>query len=54
MRLSVRQVLTCLAGLLYFMVQSTAGPAVLQVDFGLTNGVIRALHGVNKGPLGPG
>ena len=31
-----------------------AEPLVLQVDFAQTNGVIRALHGVNKGPLGPG
>ncbi len=31
-----------------------AEPLVLQVNFAVTNGVIRALHGVNKGPLGPG
>ena len=26
----------------------------MQVDFARTNGVFRALHGVNKGPLGAG
>lgn len=26
----------------------------LRVNFAATNGVIRALHGINKGPLGPG
>lgn len=33
---------------------TAAEPRVLHVDFAVTNGVIRALHGVNKGPLGPG
>ncbi len=30
---------------------SAASPWVLEVDFSKTNGVIRPLHGVNKGPL---
>lgn len=33
---------------------AAGAPIRLQVDFGATNGVLRALHGVNKGPLGPG
>ncbi len=33
---------------------AAADPVELRVDFSRTNGVIRALHGVNKGPLGPG
>ncbi|MSU33716.1 MAG: hypothetical protein EXS36_01115 [Pedosphaera sp.] len=36
------------------LLAAAAEPAILQVDFARTNGVIRALHGVNKGPLGPG
>lgn len=31
-----------------------AEPIALSVDFEKTNGVIRALNGINKGPLGPG
>ena len=37
-----------------FVVLPLARGAVLQVDFVRTNGVFRALHGVNKGPLGAG
>ncbi len=33
---------------------STSEPVILSVDFAKTNGLFRALHGVNKGPLGPG
>ena len=36
------------------LVLASAEPVELRVDFTQTNGVIRALHGVNKGPLGPG
>ena len=31
-----------------------AAPVVVRVDFGQTNGLIRPLHGINKGPLGAG
>ena len=31
-----------------------AEPVVVRVDFGQTNGLIRPLHGINKGPLGAG
>jgi len=31
-----------------------AEPHILQIDFARTNGVIHALHGINKGPLAPG
>lgn len=37
-----------------WMLPALAEPLTLKVDFAQTNGVIRALHGVNKGPLGPG
>jgi len=33
---------------------AAADPAVLRVDFSKALGAIRPLHGVNKGPLGPG
>jgi xylan 1,4-beta-xylosidase len=41
------------AGLLATLlgIAGAAGAAELTVDFGRTNGVIRALHGLNKGPL---
>jgi len=42
-------------GMLFQVVPAkSAEPLGLQVNFAATNGVIRALHGVNKGPLGPG
>jgi hypothetical protein len=47
--------LVCLVGFLCLPgLARAAEPAVIQIDFSRTNGVIRALHGVNKGPLGPG
>jgi hypothetical protein len=29
-------------------------PTELRIDFSQTNGFIRSLHGINKGPLAPG
>lgn len=54
MRLRVFRTLTVTAGMLALMPRLVAAPVELQVDFGVTNGVIRALHSINKGPLGPG
>ena len=47
--------LSCLACLLAGpLLTSAEEPMVLQFDFARTNGLIRALNGVNKGPLAPG
>ncbi len=47
--------LSCLACLLAGpLLTSAEEPLVLQFDFARTNGLIRALNGVNKGPLAPG
>ncbi|MBC8002073.1 MAG: hypothetical protein H7X97_05750 [Opitutaceae bacterium] len=47
--------IACLLWLLGFPLLAVAAePLAVQIDFAKTNGAIRALHGVNKGPLGPG
>jgi xylan 1,4-beta-xylosidase len=41
----------CLAWLLLVPLSGAAQPVTVEVDFAESNGVFRALHGINKGPL---
>jgi xylan 1,4-beta-xylosidase len=54
MRFTVACLLVSFGMLFQVVPAKAAEPLVLEVNFAVTYGVIRALHGVNKGPLGPG
>jgi len=48
------RMLVKIALLILWSASLMAAPMVVRVDFGQTNGLIRPLHGINKGPLGAG